>query len=149
MCDDHAHVMQVKLCKANTRGVTVVTVVGIKRIRRQGRHRRCGVRRPAGPRKRTKTIIHNKHIGESELFIIINKKCQSHLMRRRRRFISMFSSRISSTMCLPRLSLSAMRDDWIYEMEKEKPLQGFDRRRRAKEQLRVEMCLRPKPPAGI
>ena len=26
MLDDHAHVMQVKLCKANTRGVTVVVL---------------------------------------------------------------------------------------------------------------------------
>ena len=28
MLDDHAHVMQVKLCKANTRGVTATTSTG-------------------------------------------------------------------------------------------------------------------------
>ena len=62
----------------------VVAVVGIRRFQRRGRHRRCGVRRPTGPRKGTETIIHNKLVGESELFIIINKKYRSHLMRRRR-----------------------------------------------------------------
>ena len=97
----------------------VIAVVGIGGVRRRGRHRRCGVRRPAGPGKGTKTVIHNKPIGELELFIIINKKCQSHLMRRRHWFIGIFSSRISSAARLPRLSSPAMKDDWIYEREKE------------------------------
>ena len=44
----------------------VVAVVGIRGVRRRGRHRRCGVRRPAGPRKGTETVIHNKPVGESE-----------------------------------------------------------------------------------
>ena len=60
-----------------------------------------------------------RQVGESELFIIINKKCQSHLMRRRCWFIGIFSSEISSTARLPRLSSPAMKDDWIYEREKE------------------------------
>ena len=66
-----------------------------------------------------KTVIHNEPVGESEQFIIINRKCQSHLMRRRRWFIGMFSSGISSTARLPRLSSLAMKDDWIYRREKE------------------------------
>jgi len=97
----------------------VVAIVGVRRIRRRGRHRRCGVRRPAGPRKRTETVIHNKPVDESKMFIIINKKCQSCLMRRRRWFIGMFSSRISFAARLPRLSSPAMKDDWIYESEME------------------------------
>ena len=79
----------------------------------------CDIRRPTGPRKRTETVIHNKPVGESEMFIVINKKCQSQLMCRRRWFIDMFSSRISSATRLPWLSSPAMRDDWIYEREKE------------------------------
>ena len=82
----------------------VVAVVRIRGVQRQGRRGRCSVRGPAGPGKGTETIIHNKPIGELAQFIIINKKCQSHLMRRRRWFIGMFSSRISSTARLPRLS---------------------------------------------
>ena len=62
----------------------VIAVVGIGRIRHRGQHRRCGIRRPAGPGKRIETVIHNKPIGGSELLIIMNKKCQSHLMRWRR-----------------------------------------------------------------
>ena len=50
----------------------VVAVVRVKRIQRRRRHRRC-VRGPTGPRKRTEAVIHNKPIGESELFIIINE----------------------------------------------------------------------------
>ena len=103
----------------------VVAIVGIGGVQRRGQHRRCGVRRPAGPRKGIEIVIHNKPIGESELFIIINKKCQSHLMRRRRWFIDIFSSGISSATCLPRLSSPAMKNDWVYEREKEKLLQGF------------------------
>ena len=61
----------------------IIAIVGVGRIRRRGQHRRCSVRRLAGPGKRTETIIYNKHVGGSELFIIMNKKCQSHLMRRR------------------------------------------------------------------
>jgi len=38
--------------------------------------------------------------------------------------------------------------DWIYEKGRE-TLQGFGRRRSAKEQLLVEMCSRPKPSASI
>jgi len=66
-----------------------------------------------------KTVIHNKPVGESEQFIIINRKCQSHLMRRRHWFIGMFSSGISSTTRLPWLSSPAMKDDWIYGRERE------------------------------
>ena len=66
------------------------------------------------PGKRTETVIHNKPIGESELFVIINKKCQSHLMRRRRWFIGIFSFGISSATRLPRLSSPTMKNDWIY-----------------------------------
>ena len=66
-----------------------------------------------------KIVIHNKPIGKSEQFIIMNRKCQSHLMRRRRWFIGMFSSRISSAARLPRLSSLAMKNDWIYGREKE------------------------------
>ena len=40
-------------------------------------------------------------------------------MRRRHWFIGIFSSRISSAARLPRLSSPAMKDDWIYEREKE------------------------------
>ena len=65
------------------------------------------------------TVIHNKPIGESEQFIIINRQCQSHLMRRRHWFIGIFSFGISSAARLPRLSSPAMKDDWIYEREKE------------------------------
>ena len=53
----------------------VVSIIGVGGIRRRGRHRGCDVRRPAGPQKRTETVIHNKPTGESELFIIMNKKC--------------------------------------------------------------------------
>ena len=127
----------------------VVAVVRIGGVRRRGRHGRCSVRGPAGPRKKTETVIHNKPIGESEQFIIINKKCQSHLKRRRCWFIGMFSSGISSVVRLPRLSSLAMKDDWIYRKGERKLLQGFSRWRRAKEQLRVEMCSRLKPSAGI
>ena len=70
-------------------------------------------------------------------------------MRRRRWFIGMFSFEISSIARLPRLSSPAMKDDWIYEREKENHYRVFDRQRRAKEQLWVEMCSRPKPSAGI
>ena len=52
----------------------VVAIVGVGRIRRRGRHRGCGVRRPAGPGKGTETVVHNKPVGESELFIIISKR---------------------------------------------------------------------------
>ena len=97
----------------------VISIIGVGRIRRQSRNGRCGVRRTVGPRKRTETIIHNKPVGESELFIITNRKCQSHLMHQRCWFIGMFPSGISSTMRLPRLSSSAMKDDWIYEREEE------------------------------
>ena len=97
----------------------VVAIVGVGRIQRRGRHRRCGIRRPTGPRKRTKTVIHNKSVGELELFIVVNKKCQSHLMRRRHWFIGIFSFGISSAARLPRLSSPTMMDDWIYEREKE------------------------------
>ena len=44
----------------------VIAVVGVRRIRRQGQHRRCGVRGPTGPMERMKTVIHNKPIDESE-----------------------------------------------------------------------------------
>ena len=97
----------------------VIAVVRIGGVRRRGWHGRCNVRGPAGPRKRTKTVIHNKPVGESEQFIIINKKCRSHLMHRRRWFIDMSSSVISSTACLPRLSLPTKRDDWIYGRKEE------------------------------
>ena len=77
------------------------------------------------------------------------QECQSHLMRRRHWFIGIFSSGISSATRLPRLFSPAMEDDWIYEGEIVKLLQDFGRRRRAKEQLRMEMCSKPKPSAGI
>jgi len=98
---------------------SVIAIIGVGRIRRWCRHRRCGVRRPADPRKRMVTVIHNKPVGESELFIIINKECQSHLMHRRCWFIGIFSSGISSAARLPWLSSPAMKDDWIYKREKE------------------------------
>ena len=44
----------------------VVAVLRIGGVRRQGRHGRCSVRGPAGPGKRTETVIHNKPIFESE-----------------------------------------------------------------------------------
>ena len=44
----------------------IIAIVGVGRIRRRGQHRRCSVRRLAGPGKGTKTVIHNKPIGESE-----------------------------------------------------------------------------------
>ena len=77
-----------------------------------------------------KTVIHNEPVGESEQFIIINRKCQSHLMRRRRWFIGMFSSGISSTARLPRLSSPAI--ELIGSTRKgRRPLQSF---------ARVEQC---------
>ena len=66
-----------------------------------------------------KAIIHNEPIGELEQVIIMNRGCQSHIMRRRRWFIGMFSSGISSAARLPRLSSLAMRDDWIYGRKEE------------------------------
>ena len=59
-----------------------------------------------------KAVIHNEPIGESEQIIIMNRGCQSHLIRRRRWFIGMSSSGISVAR-LPRLSSLAMRDGWI------------------------------------
>ena len=66
-----------------------------------------------------KVVIHNEPIGESKQIIIINRGCQSHLMRRRRWFIGIFSSGISSAARLPRLSSPDREDYWIYEGEKE------------------------------
>ena len=66
-----------------------------------------------------KAVIHNEPIGELKQVTIINRGCQSHLIRWRRWFIGMFSYEISSTACLPRLSTPAMKDDWIYGREKE------------------------------
>ena len=53
-------------------------------------------------------------------------------MRRRRWFIDMFSSRISSAARLPRLSSPAMKNDWIYKREKGKSLQGFQQVEKSK-----------------
>ena len=96
-----------------------------------------------------KAVIHNEPIGELEQVIIMNRGCQSHLMRRRRWFIGMSSVGISSVARLPRLSSLAMRDDRIYGGKEENRCRVFGRWKRAKEQLRVEMCLRPKPSASI
>ena len=66
-----------------------------------------------------KVVIHNKPIDESEQIIIMNRGCRSHLMRRRRWFIGMSSTGISSAARLPRLPSLAIRNDWIYRREKE------------------------------
>jgi len=97
----------------------VVAVVGVERIQRRGRHRRCSIRGLASPGERTKTIIQNEPIDESEQFIIMNRRCQSHLMRQRRWFTSIFSSGISSSARLPWLSSPALKFDWIYGKGKE------------------------------
>jgi len=86
----------------------IIAVVRVRGIRQRGRCRRCSIRGLASLEKRTKTVIQNKPIDQSEQFIIMNKRCQSHLMRRRRWFTSMFSSQISSAARLPRLSSPAM-----------------------------------------
>ena len=69
--------------------------------------------------KRMKTVIHNEPIGKSEWVIIMNRDCQSHLMRRRRWFLGKSSTDISSAAHLPRLSLPAMINDWIYGRKEE------------------------------
>ena len=56
-----------------------------------------------------KTVTHNEPIGESEKIIIMNRGCQSYLMRRRRWLIGMFSSGTSSAARLPWFSLPAMK----------------------------------------
>jgi len=60
-----------------------VAIVGVGRIRRRGRHRRCSIRGPTGPGERTKTVIHNKPVGESEQFIIINRQTKVSVLLHR------------------------------------------------------------------
>jgi len=69
--------------------------------------------------KRMKTVIHNESIGKSKWVIIMNRDCQSHLMRRRRWFPGKSSAGISSAARLPRLSLPTMINDWIYRRKEE------------------------------
>jgi len=51
----------------------IVAIIGIRGIRRRGRHRRCGVRRPTGPRKRTKAVVHDEPRNKVEEFIAVNR----------------------------------------------------------------------------
>ena len=44
----------------------VVAIVGVGRTQRRGWRKRYSVRRLTGPGERTKTVIYNKPIGESE-----------------------------------------------------------------------------------
>ena len=55
-----------------------------------------------------KTIIQDEPINKLEKFTAINRRYQSHLMRRRRWFTDMSSSRISSAARLPWLSSPAI-----------------------------------------
>ena len=80
----------------------------------------------------------------------MNRGCQSYLMRQRRWFISMFSSRTSFAVLLPWFSLPAMK--LIRSIGRKKGhYRGLRGQRKAKEQerLQVWMCLRPEPSASI
>ena len=114
----------------------VVAVVRVGGIRRRGQRRGCSIRGLAGPGKRMKTVIHNEPINESEQFIVMNRRCQSHLMHRRHWFTGLFYSRISFAARLPQLSSPVMK--LIRSTGKEEGCNGVLRgRRSAKEQERL------------
>ena len=128
----------------------IIAIIRVGRVRQQSRRGRCSIRGFAGPGEGTQTIIHDKLIGESEKIIIMNRGYQSHLMRRRRWFIGMFSSGTSSAARLPRFSSSAMK--LIKSTGREKGRYRVLRGRRKaekQERLQVYMCSRPEPLAGI
>ena len=106
---------------------------------------------------RGQRLIHDKPRNKVEEFIAMNRGFTDHRHEQK----SLISPHASEMLAhwhvflrdLLRRSLTVVilaghEIDRIYRKGR-KPLQGFGRQRSAKEQLRVEMCSRPKPSAGI
>ena len=83
----------------------IITVVGIRGIRRRVQHRgsiRYGIGGLAGPRKRTEAIIQDEPINKLEEFIAMSRRYRSHLIRRRSYLTGMSSFKTSLVTRLPR-----------------------------------------------
>ena len=135
----------------------IVAVVRVEGVRRRSRSRRYNVRGLASPGKRTKAVVHDEPRNKVEKFIAMNRGFTD----RRHEQKSLISPHASETLAhwhiplrdlllrsLAAVVFASHGFDWIYKKGKEL-LQGYGRRRSAKEQLLMEVYSRPKPSAGI